>query len=275
MLPQLDPDLVATLADIRGREGSVLVLTGAGISAESGIPTFRGPEGYWTVGSKHYYPEDLATQAAFARDPRLVWHWYLYRLGSCHGAQPNPGHLALVELDRAIGARFSLVTQNVDGLHLRAGNTRERTFEIHGNIDYMRCATSCTAELHRMPSGIEVRDCDGTLSDAIFEQLRCPRCQGLARPHVLWFDEYYDDIYFYWSQSVALANECDVCIAIGTSGATNLPSRIGEIVVNRGVPLIDVNPIDGPFGEFAERSGGHVVRGPAGQWLPAIVAGLV
>ncbi|MCA9686135.1 MAG: RNA polymerase subunit sigma, partial [Myxococcales bacterium] len=111
---QLERELDTLLA--RTEPKKVVVLTGAGISAESGIPTFRGPEGYWTVGAREYHPQELATLQAFNRMPREVWHWYLYRRGICRAAEPNPAHFALVELERALGDRFTLITQNVDGL---------------------------------------------------------------------------------------------------------------------------------------------------------------
>ena len=126
----LDPlaaHLGQALAAALSQGGPLVVVTGAGVSAESGIPTFRGKEGYWTVGSRVYQPQELATQAAFRRMPEEIWRWYLYRLGVCRAAAPNPGHVALVELERALGDRFLLVTQNVDGLHPRAGSSPGRT----------------------------------------------------------------------------------------------------------------------------------------------------
>src|SRR5690606_22392762 len=117
----------------------LLFLTGAGISAESGIPTFRGPEGYWRVGSTNYRPEELATFAAYSAMPDVVWGWYLYRRGVCRAASPGPGHMALARAEEVLGDGFHLITQNVDGLHLRAGNSPERTYAIHGMIDFFRC----------------------------------------------------------------------------------------------------------------------------------------
>src|SRR5512134_2033190 len=120
----MDPKLSKLLHAVRRSGGSVLALTGAGISAESGVPTFRGKEGYWVVGSRNYMPQEMATRAMFDRAP----------------APPNDGHRALVAIDRALGERFTLVTQNIDGLHLRAGATPERTFCIHGDAGFVRCA---------------------------------------------------------------------------------------------------------------------------------------
>src|SRR5437868_5832739 len=116
------------------RPGRVLALTGAGVSAESGIPTFRGKEGYWTIGAREYHPQELATHAAFEQMPWSVWAWYLYRRGVCRRAEPNAAHVALVRLATALPDRFALVTQNVDGLHRRAGSPDPQTFPIHGDI---------------------------------------------------------------------------------------------------------------------------------------------
>src|SRR5512138_4021579 len=124
----MEQRLAELLEGVRARRGSVVVLTGAGVSAESGIPTFRGAEGFWVVGSRNYMPQEMATHAMFERDPQEVWRWYLYRFGVCARVEPNPAHHALAALDRALGDRFTLVTQNIDGLHLRAGATPERTY---------------------------------------------------------------------------------------------------------------------------------------------------
>ena len=116
------------------------------------MPTFRGKEGYWTVGSRNYHPQELATREAFSHMPDEVWRWYLYRRSVCRRAAPNAGHMALVRLEERFGERFALVTQNVDGLHLRAGSSRERTFEIHGNIDYLRWPAPEGPKSTRTPS---------------------------------------------------------------------------------------------------------------------------
>ncbi len=117
----MEPRLAEILEDVRRASGKVVALTGAGISAESGIPTFRGTDGYWVVGSRNYMPQEMATREMFERAPEEVWRWYLYRFGVCRHAAPNAGHAALVRLERALGDRFTLVTQNIDGLHRRAG----------------------------------------------------------------------------------------------------------------------------------------------------------
>ena len=123
-------------------------------SVESGIPTFRGEEGYWTVGSAEYHPQEMATYAMFSQLPDEVWTWYLYRRTICRQAGPNAGHLALVELETLLADRFVLITQNVDGLHLQAGNSLKRTYQIHGNIDYMRCSAECSTDIYPVPDEI-------------------------------------------------------------------------------------------------------------------------
>jgi NAD-dependent deacetylase len=266
--------LEARLARALSRGGPVVALTGAGVSAESGIPTFRGPEGYWTVGSRVYLPQEMATQSAFRAMPDEVWRWYLARLGTCHGAQPNAAHHALAELDRAIGDRFLLVTQNVDGLHLRAGSPPERTYQIHGNVDFMRCAGAHGEEVVRMPERLPLVRDDQPLPDEVRTRLVCPRCGGRTRPHVLWFDEYYDEELFKFESSLAAAARCAVLITIGTSGATNLPTQMVLAAARSGALLIDVNPDEGAFAEAAIGAGGFWLAGTATDKVPPLTGAI-
>src|SRR5579859_2524937 len=184
--------------------GTLVFLTGAGVSAESGIPTFRGKDGFWTVGSTHYTPIDLATRAAFARDPETVWNWYLWRFAKCAAAQPNAAHHAIARLQAAYGRRIVLVTQNVDGLHQRAGSPPERTFPIHGDARFVRCARGCVEAITPMPPEA-VRQDEPGLSAAARVALTCSRCGGWMRPHVLWFDEYYDEPHYRAASALAAA----------------------------------------------------------------------
>ncbi|MBT8465711.1 MAG: RNA polymerase subunit sigma [Myxococcales bacterium] len=250
----------------------VLWLTGAGISAESGIPTFRGKEGYWRVGSRNYQPEEMATRSAFEAMPEEVWAWYLYRRGVCRGAEPNAAHLALAKAEQRGGDRFLLVTQNVDGLHLRAGNTLERTYQIHGNIDFMRCSEECLPAPVPMPDRVEVTWEKGrALSRHELELLRCPSCGAMARPHVLWFDESYDEPNFRFQSSIEAARHASLVIVVGTTGATTLPMHIGTIAAQRGVPMIVINPEPNPFSSLVERTGvGAFLEGTAGDWVPTL-----
>jgi len=240
--------------------GTRIFLTGAGISAESGIPTFRGGEGYWTVGSKDYHPQEMATHYAFTQMPAEVWAWYLYRRSVCHAAEPNGGHLALVELERLLGDDFLLVTQNVDGLHLRAGNSMERTYEVHGNIDFFRCSEQCTLERYRLGPGFESFAKGQKLSSEQEALLRCPRCQAWARPHVLWFDECYNEEDYRYHSSREAAGRALALVSIGTSGRTNLPVQMGFLAAQRGALLVDINPESNPFSQLAEQQGGRWLR---------------
>jgi NAD-dependent deacetylase len=271
----IDDDVRATLEDAAKSDGPLVALTGAGISAESGIPTFRGKEGYWTVGSREYHPQEMATNGAFRRMPREVWRWYLYRRSVCRAAAPNAGHAALVDAARTFGERFVLITQNVDGLHLRAGSPAERTLQIHGNIDFMRCAAECSSTLHPVPDAIAPKGRDDELADDELALLRCPSCRAQARPHVLWFDEYYDEPRFRADSAIAAARDAAVLVVVGTAGATNLPMQIGHAVARSGAPIIDINTDDNPFADLAARTDGRAVRGGAATLLPALHAALV
>jgi NAD-dependent deacetylase len=272
MLPN---QLKRTLVACAKTDQRITILTGAGISAESGIPTFRGPEGYWTVGSAAYHPQEMATFAMFSRQPEAVWAWYLYRRTVCRQARPNEGHLALVTLEQHIGDRFTLITQNVDGLHLRAGNSLARTYQIHGNVDYMRCAHNCTAEIYPLPASIGPKVKDDSLTETERVHLVCPNCGQLARPHVLWFDEYYNEVYFRFESSLTVAAQTGLLIVIGTSGATNLPHQVARQVYQNGGTIIDINPEANPFSQFAQASGGYHLAYPGSQVLPALVQVLV
>jgi NAD-dependent deacetylase len=251
-------------------KGPVVVLTGAGVSAASGIPTFRGPEGYWKVGSKNYHPQEMATRAAFRAMPDEVWSWYLYRRSVCRRAEPNAAHRALVELEGALGDRFLLVTQNVDGLHLRAGSSPARTYQIHGNIDFYRCFAECTDDLFEMPA----IDLDWPKERKLAgerELLVCPHCGERGRPHVLWFDETYDEVRFRFESSIRAAHTASMLVVVGTAGQTNLPLHMGSIAARRGIPMIDINPDENPFGELASASKrGYAWVGAADELVPEL-----
>lgn len=258
---------------LQGSDKTLIVLTGAGISAESGIPTFRGKEGYWTVGSREYHPQEMATHSMFTREPDAVWGWYLYRRTVCRAAKPNPGHEAVVQMERALGGRFLLITQNVDGLHLRAGNTLDRTFQIHGNIDYARCSRECGAPIFPLPEDLPDKARGEAVTDQEREALRCPTCGEQARPHVLWFDECYDEKNFRFNSSLQAASAAGVLLVVGTSGATNLPMQVGQMALTSGATIVDVNPDPNPFSQMAQGAdGGFFLQGPSGAFLPRIAA---
>jgi NAD-dependent deacetylase len=257
-------------------DGLVIALTGAGISAESGIPTFRGEEGYWTVGSEVYRPQELATHAAFRRMPDQVWQWYLYRRTVCRAAQPNAAHRALVELEEHLGDRFRLITQNVDGLHLRAGSSMDRTYQIHGNIDFMRCSSECSVDLYPIPEEVGAVERETEPSADALARLLCPRCGERSRPHVLGFDECYDEQHFRFESSLRAASGADLLLIVGTSASTNLPVQVVELAARSGATVVDINVDDNPFAQIARSlPRGQAVRGKAAAKLPALVEQIV
>jgi len=236
----------------------VLVITGAGVSAESGIPTFRGKGGYW----RNPDPAKLATPEAFAKDPGLVWEWYRERRRRIHDAQPNPAHKAIVKLAQH-AQEFLLVTQNVDDLHARAGSSKEKMVQIHGDIFVTRCSR-CDFSRHDYEHEHEHESEDIDLP-------RCPRCEGLMRPGVVWFGEQLP-----WDELRRVENyledgPCDFVIVAGTT------ATFGYIIdwalrASRDVgALIEVNPEETPLAQFATQR----VRESAAVALPRIVDQLV
>jgi len=267
-------DVCQYAAQALEKPGKVVFLTGAGISAESGIPTFRGKEGFWTVGSKNYLPEELATNAAFRQMPDELWGWYLYRRTICRRAQPNAAHEALVAAEDTLNDRFLLITQNVDGLHTRAGNSLQRTYQIHGNIDFMRCTAQCEDSVLPIPQDMDGIDRDEILSPEHKQYLICPRCSSATRPHVLWFDEMYDEENFRFNSSLEAARNCALLVIIGTSGATNLPNQIAQNAAAFGAAMIDINPEENLFSRIAVKAGGRFVAESAGEAVPRLVGAL-
>ena len=234
--------------------GRITVLTGAGISAESGIPTFRGPVGFWTIGSKAYHPQEIATFAMFCRNPEALWGWYLYRMGLCKKARPNLGHRALASMESHLKNRFMLITQNVDNLHILAGNSLARTLQIHGNIFQVRCASACTDEIFSLPEGVSPKARGSVLTDAERRSLECANCGSWLRPHVLWFDEAYNERHYHFYSALETAKRTRLLITVGTSGATTLPNQIVKLVLKNGGLMFDINVADNPFAGLAMQS---------------------
>jgi NAD-dependent deacetylase len=260
------------LKDFAKGSERLTILTGAGISAESGIPTFRGPEGYWSISSKEYQPQQMATYQMFSQRPDEVWKWYLYRVGVCGKARPNPGHDALVEMEKLFKNRFTLITQNVDNLHLRAGNSPEKTFQIHGNVFFMRCANECAMKIYPFPKDLTGRGKKENLTEKDRELLMCPDCGSWTRPHVLWFDEMYNEHYYRYHSALKVAGETDLLLVVGTSGATNLPNQVVWEVKHRDGIIIDINIEENIFSNIALNSRqGFYVRRPSGAVLPHIL----
>lgn len=271
---ELPAHVQALCRDLRSAEGPLVFLTGAGISAASGIPTFRGPEGYWRVGSRNYRPEEIATWQTFARRPDEVWAWYLYRIATCRAATPNPAHAALVQLEELLGPRFLLVTQNVDGLHRRAGNSAARCYEVHGNIDHVRCTGRCADLPRPLPEvpGLGAWGRDQPLGPVQAELLQCADCGSWLRPHVLWFDEYYDEEKFRFESSIDAALRAAALVVVGSSGSTNLPLQMAERAAARRTPLLVIDPEPSIFSQLARaQHGSQHLRGPATTLLPLLL----
>ena len=222
---------------------SIAVLTGAGISAESGIPTFRGAAGLW----KQFRPEDLATPQAFRRNPQLVWEWYDWRRGLNHKAAPNPGHLALAALEQRT-PRFTLVTQNVDGLHQAAGS--RSVIEVHGSIWTLRCTV-----------------CGNRWEDRRVPLPLLPHCEcgALARPGVVWFGESLPPDA--WGAAEQAAQKCDVFLVVGTSAAVYPAAGLVDVARAAVAKVIDVNLERTSLSETVD----FAITGPAGEILPRLL----
>ncbi len=240
-MPQFPPDLREILAGAR----RVSVLTGSGVSAESGVPTFREAQtGLWA----RYHPEDLATPAAFERNPGLVWEWYAWRQDMIRQAQPNPAHLALVEMERHYPS-FTLITQNVDGLHERAGS--QNILELHGNILRARCVQEGTIV--------------ASWQNAVGGLPQCPHCGGLLRPDVVWFGEALpqETLDLAWH----VAQNCDLFFSIGTSSVVHPAASLPYLALQNQIPVVEINPHETPLTRQAD----YQLPGPAGVVLPALV----
>ena len=168
--------------------------------------------------------------------------------------------------------RFTLITQNVDNLHLRAGNSLERTFQIHGNVFFMRCADECKREVFPIPKNLTGREKNEPLTETDCQLLMCPYCGSRTRPHVLWFDEMYNEHYYRYHSALKVAEETDLLLVVGTSGATNLPNQVVWEVKNRNGIIIDINIEENPFSNIAlNNRQGFFIKQPSGKALPDIL----
>lgn len=266
----IDPLLQTRLEDFYNSERKLTVLTGAGLSSDSGIPTFRDVDGFWTVGSQNYMPEEMGTLRMFRQKPLEVWKWFLYRNTICSKAHPNKGHFAITELEKLFGDRFRLITQNVDGLHHKAGTTEKRTYLIHGTLEKVRCGEECSKDFYPFPDfDFEKGE---ELSAEQAESLKCPKCGDYLRPHVLWFDEYYNEKHYKIDSCMRVAKETGLLLTIGTSGATTLPMLVTESVLSKQGMLVDINPNANAFSELAyKKKNGFVIRAKSSDALPEFV----
>ena len=232
---------IDTLRELISTANNPVVFTGAGISAESGIPTFRDPGGYW----RNYRPEDLATPEAFARDPKLVWEWYDFRRQTIAKAEPNPGHHAIARL-----AHATLITQNVDGLHERAGS--RDALRLHGSIWTLRCIQCGRQEDDRRVPLPELPP-------------RCA-CGGMQRPGVVWFGEGLPtDV---WDNAEKAARNADLLLVVGTSAVVYPAASLVPLAARAGATVVEINPGETPLTAAVAYS----LRGPAGEILPRLIS---
>ena len=224
------------------------MLTGAGISAESDIPTFRGEEGLW----KQYRAEQLATPAAFSQNPQLVWEWYDWRRGIINSKSPNPGHITLAKWEKTFPS-FTVITQNIDGFHQKAGSIN--VLELHGNIWKTRCTKEGTL-------------CEN--KEVPIKQIppECPECGALLRPHVVWFGESLD--FSILTKAFQTSSQCDVMFVIGTSAVVQPAASLPFSAADAGAKVVEINPEPTPLSSAVNFS----FRGKSGEILPIIDADL-
>jgi NAD-dependent deacetylase len=226
--------------------GSIAVLTGAGISAESGIATFRGSGGLW----EGHRVEEVAHPSAWARDPITVWRFYEARRVQGSTCSPNKGHLGLAELERGLEGRFTLATQNVDGLHLQAGS--RNVLELHGSLWRVRCVACGSEEENRTVPLPELPP-------------RCGTCGGVQRPAIVWFGEVLPEDVF--SAAVDAARSCALFLIAGTSALVQPAASLAMIAAGAGAQVWEVNPDDTPATGICHR----VWRAPAGEVMEEVV----
>lgn len=253
-------DLERARALVRSAD-RIVVLTGAGVSAESGVPTFRGAGGLW----KSFRPEELATPEAFSRDPRLLWEWYGWRRELVAECAPNPAHHALARVALAGAGDMCIVTQNVDGLHHRAARevaamtggaaTDAFPLEVHGAIHRDRCS-SCS-HLNETPLPV-----DATSTDTL---PRCALCGDLMRPDVVWFGEALDSQII--GAAFDAAERSDLCLVLGTSALVHPAASVPSATLSAGGSVIEVNLEDTPLTSYAAVA----LRGQAGDIVPALL----
>lgn len=237
-------EYIPELAEALRNATRVVALTGAGVSAESGVPTFRGEEGLW----KGFDPSQLATAGAFQRDPEMVWEWYDWRRGKLAACAPNPGHFALATLEAEL-SEFTLVTQNVDRLHQTAGS--RRVLEVHGDIWTLRCFRGC---------GYQEVDMRSPLPGPV----PCPDCGAFLRPGVVWFGESLPVRVL--AEATAASQSCEVFLVVGTSSQVYPAAGLADLAASSGAQVFEVNP------HPASRVPGvRVLQGPSGEVLPQVL----
>jgi len=235
---------IMALRDALAKAERVTALTGAGISAESGVPTFRGADGLW----RNHNVMELATPHAFSRDPELVWEFYNWRRNLITGLTFNPGHKALVDLEARL-PHFTLITQNVDGLHLKAGS--KNLLEIHGNLWKVRCTKCHTVSLN--------------MSLNMGPLPKCGECGGLLRPHVVWFGESLDSALL--TRAIEAARSCQVMLVIGTSAIVQPAASLALEAKDAGAVVAEINLEETPNSGMMDM----VLLGKSGEILPKLL----
>jgi len=235
---------IKALRDALAKVERVTALTGAGISAESGVPTFRGADGLW----RNHNVMDLATPTAFARKPELVWEFYNWRRNLISGLTINPGHKALVDLEARI-PHFTLITQNVDGLHLKAGS--KNLLEIHGNLWKVRCTQCRKVSLDMSPN--------------MGPMPKCQECGGPLRPHVVWFGESLDSELL--NRAIQASRSCQVMLVIGTSAVVQPAASLAVEAKEAGAVVAEVNLEETPNSGIMD----FVLLGKSGEILPKLL----
>jgi NAD-dependent deacetylase len=247
----LDRSALEQAAEALARARLVAVSSGAGISKESGVPTFRdAQDGLWAK----YDPAQLATPDAFLRNPDLVWSWYSYRTRLVGDAQPNSGHLALVALENLV-PQVMVLTQNVDGLHARAGSTD--IVELHGRLGRWKCFASCRGE----PTLVDLE----TVAHEDERSPGCPYCSSRLRPDVVWFGEALPAEVL--DRAFDVAARCDVMLVVGTSGLVQPAASLPSVARRAGAIVIEVNPQPSMITQEIDL----FLQGPSGEVLPALV----
>lgn len=254
----MSDDLIKQAAEAIYHANKIAVLTGAGVSKESGVPTFRDAlDGLWAK----YDPQELATPMAFKKNPKLVWDWYQFRQGLVSNAKPNPGHFALAEIEKRY-PRTAIITQNVDDLHEQAGS--KNIIHLHGNIAESKCFDDCQG----VPTIVDLDSFDWDRDDG---PPACPYCAAQVRPNVVWFHEMLPEDNL--ARAYAASNACDLMIVVGTSGlvspASNLP-KIAKNSEDTSATILEVNPDYSMITRYADIK----LEAPSGEILPKVIVEL-
>lgn len=246
----------------------ITFLTGAGISSDSGIPTYRGSDGIWVKGTQFHKPEEFGTKKYFDAHQEEVWQYSLFRKKMIEEALPNDSHKSIARIEKLLGEKFHLITQNIDNLHRRAGN--QRIYEIHGNYREVKCSADCK-EILAIPAILTGKEQKEDLKPDEIEALKCPNCGSWLRPNILWFDEYYDEKTNKKFSSLKVAKNTGLLIIAGTSGATSLPQEIAKTTIKYGGYVVDLNIEDNHFTNLLQNNKRKLtIRRPSREVLPEI-----